>query len=47
VDRAAALVPDTWLGDDPAARRDDLAAFLHTRLQAPRAFVEEAQRARA
>jgi hypothetical protein len=46
VDRAAALVPDTWLGDDPAARRDDLAAFLHTRLQAPRAFVEEAQRAR-
>jgi hypothetical protein len=47
VDRAAALVPDTWLGDDPAARRDDLAAFLHARLQAPRAFVEEAQRARA
>jgi hypothetical protein len=44
---AAALVPDTWLGDDPAARREDLAAFLRARLQAPRAFVEEAERARA
>jgi hypothetical protein len=47
VTAAAALVPDTWLGADPAARRDDLATFLHTRLAAPRAFVEEAQRARA
>lgn len=43
----AALVPDTFLGDDPAARRADLAAFLEQRLQAPRAFVEEAERARA
>jgi hypothetical protein len=43
---AAALVPDDWLGDDPAARRDDLAAFLNERLQAPRDFVEEAERAR-
>jgi hypothetical protein len=44
---AAALIPDTWLGQDPAARREDLAAFLDTRLRAPRGFVEEAQRARA
>jgi HipA-like protein len=44
---AAALVPDAWLGDDPAARRADLVAFLETRLQAPRPFVEEAERARA
>jgi hypothetical protein len=46
VDGAAALVPDAWLGDDPAARRADLAAFLSARLQAPRDFVEEAERAR-
>jgi hypothetical protein len=46
VDRAAALVPDEWLGDDPAARRADLAAFLRARLQSPRDFVEEAERAR-
>jgi hypothetical protein len=43
---AAALVPDEWLGDDAAARRGDLVAFLHARLQAPRAFVEEAERGR-
>jgi hypothetical protein len=46
VDGAAALVPDAWLGADPAARRDDLSAFLRERLEAPRAFVEEADRAR-
>jgi hypothetical protein len=45
--RAAALVPDTWLGDHPAARRADLASFLQARLATPRAFVEEAERARA
>jgi hypothetical protein len=42
----AALVPDTFLGDDPAGRRADLAAFLQARLQGPRAFVEEAERVR-
>jgi hypothetical protein len=47
VTSAAALVPDSWLGSDPASRRDDLAAFLHARLQAPRVFVEEAERVRA
>jgi hypothetical protein len=46
VDPAVALVPDAWLGDDPGGRRGELAAFLHARLEAPRAFVEEAERAR-
>jgi hypothetical protein len=46
VEAAAALIPDTWLGGNPTARRDDLAGFLHERLQAPRAFVGEAERAR-
>jgi hypothetical protein len=43
---AVALVPDVWLGATPAARRDDLAAFLTARLAPPRAFVEEAEHAR-
>jgi hypothetical protein len=46
VDASAALVPDAWLGDDPAVRRADLAAFLHARLAPPRDFVQEAERAR-
>jgi hypothetical protein len=46
IEGAAALVPDEWLGTDPAARRADLTAFLRDRLEAPRAFVEEADRAR-
>jgi hypothetical protein len=47
IDPAAALVPETWLGNDAGARRADLIAFLRERLQAPRAFVEEAEHARA
>jgi hypothetical protein len=47
VPRAAGRVPDAWLGDDPTRRRADLANFLHARLERPRAFVEEAERARA
>jgi hypothetical protein len=43
---AVALVPDAWLGSNPASRRGDLAAFLTARLAAPRAFVGEAERAR-
>ena len=43
---AVALVPDAWLGTDPAASRGDLAAFLTSRLAVPRAFVEEAEHAR-
>jgi hypothetical protein len=47
VGAAVAAVPDAWLGDDPHTRRADVAAFLRARLQAPRAFVQEADRARA
>jgi hypothetical protein len=47
VPRAAALVPDPWLGADPESRRADLIAFLQQRLASPRPFVEEAERARA
>jgi hypothetical protein len=43
---AAALVPDDWLGDDATARRADLVGFLQARLEEPRDFVEEAERAR-
>ena len=43
---AVALVPGAWLGADPAARRDDLAAFLAARLAAPRPFVMQAEAAR-
>jgi hypothetical protein len=42
-----ALVPDEWLGDDAPARRDAYVDYLMARLQPPRRFVEEAQRARA
>lgn len=44
--RAVALVPDAWLGGDPAARRADLSAFFAVRLRGPRAFVAEAEQAR-
>jgi hypothetical protein len=43
---AVARVPEVWLGAGPAARRDDLTAFLTERLAPPRAFVEEAEHAR-
>jgi hypothetical protein len=46
IDESVSLVPAVWLGADPDARRRDIAAFLHARLEAPRAFVEEAERAR-
>ena len=47
VDESVALVPAVWLGEHPEARRRDIADFLHVRLEAPRAFVAEAERARA
>ena len=47
VDGAVELIPVEWLGaDDPEGRRDQLRRFLTLRLQAPRAFVEEAGRGR-
>jgi hypothetical protein len=45
IDMAVGLAPESWLGPDPAARRADLAAFLRDRLEAPRPFVEELERA--
>ena len=47
-----ALIPDEWLEDDPlfadpAAQRDAYRTYLCQRLQPPRAFFEEAVRARA
>ena len=47
VGRAVALIPPVWLGANPASRRGDFAAFLNSRLAAPRAFVQEVARARA
>jgi hypothetical protein len=52
VAEVVALVPDDWLEPDPqfadaAAQRDAYLRYLTERLQAPRAFVEEALRARA
>ncbi len=43
---AVALVPDEWLGADPAADREEYVAYLCARLQAPRGFVAEAEAAR-
>jgi hypothetical protein len=45
IDEAVGLAPDSWLGPDPAARRADLAGFLRERLDAPRPFVEDLERA--
>lgn len=47
VGEAVAIVPDAWLGVNPATRRGDIAHFLVQRLATPRRFVEEAERARA
>jgi hypothetical protein len=43
---ALATVPDTWLGEDPPARRAELQALYAERLRAPRPFVAEAEDAR-
>jgi hypothetical protein len=47
----AEAIPDLWLPDDPrggdaAAQREAYVRYLTRRLEAPRAFVEEADRAR-
>ena len=49
---AVALIPDAWLGDEPAfagveEHRAAYVTYLLSRLEAPRAFVEEAVDARA
>ena len=43
---AVGLVPDDWLGPDPAAARASYVAYLCSRLEAPRTFVDEAETAR-
>jgi hypothetical protein len=43
----ASLIPDEWLGADFDARRSAYVDYLSARLEPPRAFVEEAERARA
>jgi hypothetical protein len=43
---ALSLVPDGWLGDDPAAERAVYVDYLAARLTPPRAFAEEARRRR-
>jgi hypothetical protein len=40
------VVPDDWLGDDPALARDRYIEFLQRRLAERRGFAEEAERAR-
>jgi hypothetical protein len=42
----AALIPDEWLDDEPVAWRAAYVDYLDARLAAPRAFAEEAERAR-
>jgi hypothetical protein len=51
LDELAALLPDPWLADehdpgDPATRRAAYADYLEARLASPRAFAQEAERAR-
>jgi hypothetical protein len=41
-----ALVPDAWLGADPAGDRASYIEYFGERLVAPRAFVVEAETAR-
>jgi hypothetical protein len=52
IDSIVQLIPDAWLADDPQfadpdAQRDAYRRHFQARLQAPRAFVEEAIRAHA
>jgi hypothetical protein len=52
IDAIVTLIPDDWLEDDPqfadkAAHRQAYRDYLANRLQAPRAFHEEALRARS
>ncbi len=52
LDRVVSALPDQWLPDDPttgdaAAQRRAYVRYLTQRLEAPRGFVEEADRARA
>jgi hypothetical protein len=50
LEEVAALVPDSWLGEaadaDADERRGEYVSYLDARLTGPRAFAEEAERAR-
>jgi hypothetical protein len=46
VTAAVELVPDDWLGSDPAGARADYVAYLSVRLEAPRQFRQDAEAAR-
>ncbi|MDQ5894761.1 MAG: Aminotransferase class [Actinomycetota bacterium] len=41
IDPALALVPDEWLGEDPAERREDFRLFLERRLAGQAGFIAE------
>jgi hypothetical protein len=47
VGAAIEAVPADWLGDDPAARRDEIARFFSERLADGSPWLEEAERGRA
>jgi hypothetical protein len=44
--QVAADLPDTWLGPDPEPARQAYVTFLQERLDGPREWIEEAERAR-
>ncbi len=46
IEKAVASVPEDWLGDDPAVARREYVSYLLRRLDTPRPFSEEAERAR-
>jgi HipA-like kinase len=46
IDEVLRSVPDEWLGDDPARARSSYLEYLHRRLEPPRIFADEAERAR-
>ncbi len=46
IEAVVATIPEVWLGSDATAERRAYRAYLSTRLEARRAFVEEAERAR-
>jgi HipA-like protein len=47
LERVVDAVPDAWLDGDPAAGRALYVDYLAARVRAPRAFAQEAERARA
>lgn len=46
VEGIAAQVPVEWLAGDPEAARREYVSYLLRRLEPPRSFVEDAERAR-